>query len=171
MIAVYSENYTKFINTECTFTSKWSRWYIQLSLGCIRSCNRYPSCSSSSSMALSPVFRPWIPQHSSSTLRGFSWGSGTNPSFTGWGQPHVQPPNWRTNVSLFVWVITFDLSGMGAPASSFATARIALRILWPHKPRHYVKVEIPSAGNRYLCSYRMPITGLAWRRTACHITF
>jgi hypothetical protein len=38
----------------------------------------------------------------------------------------------------FVWVITFDLPVMGAPASSYATAGIALRILWPRKPRHYV---------------------------------
>jgi hypothetical protein len=32
-------------------------------------------------------------------------------------------------ISLFVWVITFDLSGMGGPASSYATAGIALRII------------------------------------------
>jgi hypothetical protein len=31
----------------------------------------------------------------------------------GWGcQPHVQTPTWRTRVSLFVWIITFDLSGI-----------------------------------------------------------
>jgi hypothetical protein len=35
---------------------------------------------------------------------------------------------------------------MGAPASSYPTASIALRILWPRKPRHHVKVGIPSAG-------------------------
>jgi hypothetical protein len=80
-------------------------------------------------------------------FRGFTWGFGTNPSFTGWScQPHGQSPTWSTRVSLFVWVITFDLSGIGAPACSYATAGIALRILWPHKPRHFVKVEIPSAG-------------------------
>jgi len=33
-------------------------------------------------------------------------------------------------------VITFDLSGMGGPATSNATAGIALRIIWPHKPHH-----------------------------------
>jgi hypothetical protein len=78
---------------------------------------------------------------------GFSWGFKTNSSFTGWGcQPHAQPPNWRTRVSPFIWVITLDLSGMGAPASSKTTAGIALRVIWPRKPRHYVKVEIPSAG-------------------------
>jgi hypothetical protein len=32
--------------------------------------------------------------------------------------PMPQPPTWRTRVSLFVWVITFDLSSMGGPTSS-----------------------------------------------------
>jgi hypothetical protein len=35
----------------------------------------------------------------------------------------------RTGVSLLVWAITFDLSGMGGPNSSYATASIALRII------------------------------------------
>ena len=39
-----------------------------------------------------------------------------------------------------------DLSGMGGPTSSNATASIALRIIWPRKPHHYVKVGIPSVG-------------------------
>jgi hypothetical protein len=43
--------------------------------------------------------------------------------------PMPQPPIWRTRVSLFVWVITLVLSGMGDPASSYATADIALRII------------------------------------------
>jgi hypothetical protein len=30
-----------------------------------------------------------------------------------------------------------DLSGMGGPTSSYATAGIALRAIWPHKPCHY----------------------------------
>jgi len=30
---------------------------------------------------------------------------------------------------ILLWVITFDLSGMGGPASSYATASIALRII------------------------------------------
>jgi len=36
-----------------------------------------------------------------------------------------------------------DMCGMGAPTSSHTTASIALRIIWPHKPHHYVKVGIP----------------------------
>jgi hypothetical protein len=38
------------------------------------------------------------------------------------------------------------MSDMGAPASSYATAGPALRTLWPRKPRHNLKVGIPSAG-------------------------
>ena len=36
-----------------------------------------------------------------------------------WGcQPYAQPPTWRTRISLLVWVITLDLSGMGGPTIS-----------------------------------------------------
>jgi hypothetical protein len=35
------------------------------------------------------------------------------------------------------------LSGMGGSTSSHATAGIALKVVWPHKPHHYVKVETP----------------------------
>jgi hypothetical protein len=35
-------------------------------------------------------------------------------SLTGWGcQPQAQPPTWRTRVSVFVRVITFDLCDTG----------------------------------------------------------
>jgi hypothetical protein len=33
---------------------------------------------------------------------------------------------------------------MGDPASNYATSVITLWIVWPHKPHHYVRVEIPS---------------------------
>ena len=73
--------------------------------------------------------------------------------FPGWGRyPHTHPPTWRTRVSLSVWVITFDLSCLGDPASSYATTGLALRIIWPHKPHHYVKVETPSGGILYFAS-------------------
>jgi hypothetical protein len=62
-------------------------------------------------------------------------------------QPHHQPPTWRTRVPLLVWVTTFDLSGTWCHSSSITTASTALRIIWPHKPHHYVKVEIPSVGS------------------------
>jgi len=39
-----------------------------------------------------------------------------------------------------------NLSGMGGPTSSYATASLALRMIWPLKPHHYVIVEIPFGG-------------------------
>jgi hypothetical protein len=42
-------------------------------------------------------------------------------------QSHAQPPTWRTSLSLFGWVITFDLSDMRGPTSSYATASISPR--------------------------------------------
>jgi hypothetical protein len=37
--------------------------------------------------------------------------------------PLPTPPTWRARVSLFAWIITFELSGIGDPTSSYATAR------------------------------------------------
>jgi hypothetical protein len=42
---------------------------------------------------------------------------------------HAKPPTWRTSVSLFVWVITLDLSGMGGPTSS---KRYRQHSFWDH---------------------------------------
>jgi hypothetical protein len=50
-------------------------------------------------------------------------------------------PLWH-RYPFFICVTTFDLSGKGDPISSYATARIALRIIWPHKPHHQVNVWI-----------------------------
>jgi hypothetical protein len=55
-------------------------------------------------------------------------------------------PNLEDQGVLFVWVIAFDLSGMGGSTSSYATAGIALMIIWPRKPHHYFKVGIPTRG-------------------------
>jgi hypothetical protein len=63
-------------------------------------------------------------------------------------QPLAQPPTWRTRVYLLVWIIPFDLSSLGGPTSSYATAGIALRVIWPHKPHHYIKVETPWGGGQ-----------------------
>jgi hypothetical protein len=54
------------------------------------------------------------------------------------------PPNWRTRVSLVVWFLPLDLSGIGDPTSSYATAGIARRVLGALKPHHHDKVETPS---------------------------
>jgi hypothetical protein len=40
-----------------------------------------------------------------------------------------QTPTWRTRVSLFVWVFTLDLSGMGGPTSSI---RYCPHSYWDH---------------------------------------
>jgi hypothetical protein len=106
-------------------------------------CKQFSNVPSAKNQFLFPKSTSWsvcwtLPRH----LRGFH----NVTFFTGWGhQPHAQPPTWRTRVSLFIWVISFDLSGISAPASSYATAGLALRITWPHKSHHYVKVETPSA--------------------------
>jgi hypothetical protein len=85
--------------------------------------------------------------HPAAIVKSFS----TVKAFYGEGPlPHAQPPTWRARVSLFVWIITFDLSGMGDPTSSYATAGIALRIIWPRKLHHYVKAGIPTGGNIWL---------------------
>jgi hypothetical protein len=77
--------------------------------------------------------------HPVSNFRSFS----TEHFFMGWGcQPHTQPPTWRTRVSLFVWVITSDLSGMGCSISSYGNASIALRIVWPPLPYPGLKVDV-----------------------------
>jgi hypothetical protein len=47
-------------------------------------------------------------------------------------------------LSLFVWNLTLDLSGMGDPANNYATAGIALEIMDSHKPSPHDKAETPS---------------------------
>jgi hypothetical protein len=84
-----------------------------------------------------------------SFIRGLPWGFETVLFYglTSDRRPTPPPlPTWRASVSLFVWVITFNVSGVGGPTSSYATASIALRIIWPHKPHHSVKVCIPRGG-------------------------
>ena len=62
--------------------------------------------------------------------------------------PCAQPPTWRARVSLFVWLLPFDLSGLGGLTSSYATAGIALRVAEARKLPHHVKEETPSVENR-----------------------
>jgi hypothetical protein len=67
--------------------------------------------------------------------------------FTGLGcQPNAQPPAWRTRVSLLVWNLTLDLSGFGDPASSYATASIALEIIGACNPHCHDKGKTPLGG-------------------------
>jgi hypothetical protein len=76
--------------------------------------------------------------------------------FTGLGcQPSAQPPTWRTRVSLLVWNLTLDLSGLGDPASSYATAGVALEIVGARKPhRHDKAVTPPLGGNSILLQWK-----------------
>jgi hypothetical protein len=67
--------------------------------------------------------------------------------FMVWGcQPHTQPPTWKTRVSLFAWLLPLNLSGLGGPTSSYATAGIALRVSGVLKPHHHDKMGIASVG-------------------------
>jgi len=46
-----------------------------------------------------------------------------------------------------------DLSGVGDPAGSNATAGLALRVTGTHKPLHNDRVEIPPWGYTYIYIY------------------
>jgi len=46
---------------------------------------------------------------------------------------------WRTRVSLFVWVLSFDLSNKGGPTSSYSTAGIILWIIATRMPPYPAK--------------------------------
>jgi hypothetical protein len=56
-------------------------------------------------------------------------------------------------VSLYVWLLPLDLTGMGGPTSSYAPAGIALRVSGALKPHHHDKVEIPLVGERVMTRY------------------
>jgi hypothetical protein len=61
-------------------------------------------------------------------------------------QPNAQLPTWRARVSLSVWNLTVDLSGLGDPVSSYATASISLEIIGARKPHLHDKAETPPGG-------------------------
>jgi hypothetical protein len=67
--------------------------------------------------------------------------------------------------SLFVWCLPFDLSSNGGPASSYATAGIALRVTGVHIPLHHDKVETPPRRCMFsiMCIY---LTMGNWQYTA-----
>jgi len=54
-------------------------------------------------------------------------------------------------VSLFVWLLPFDLSGLGVPASSYATAGLALGVTEALKLPHHIKAEEPSGESSAHC--------------------
>jgi hypothetical protein len=53
-------------------------------------------------------------------------------------------------VSLLVWILTLDLSGLGDPASSYATAGICLEIIGARKPHRHDKAGTPPGGVWYI---------------------
>jgi hypothetical protein len=53
-------------------------------------------------------------------------------------------PTWKTRVSLFVWLLPLDLSGLGGPTSSYTTTGIALRVSGALKLHDHDKVGIAS---------------------------
>jgi hypothetical protein len=64
-------------------------------------------------------------------------------------------PTWRARVSLFIWLLPLDLSGMGAPTTSYATAGIALRVSGALKPHYHDKMETPLVGMLEGCSFNL----------------
>jgi hypothetical protein len=97
-------------------------------------------------------------------------------AFYGLGcQPHTQLPTWWTRMSLFIWIITFDLSSMGDNTSSYTTTDIAHRMIWPYKPHHYIKVGIPAGGPEFsvdwkFASFYFPVFIVAASSYACSST-
>jgi hypothetical protein len=100
------------------------------------------SSSSSSSLARQPFVSPGLLQNHSPFFPI------VGPSAYGVRLSASHPtPTWRTRVSLFFWLLPFDLSGLGGPTSSYDTAGIAFRVSGALKPYHHDKVGIASVGN------------------------
>jgi hypothetical protein len=70
-------------------------------------------------------------------------------------------------VSLFVWLLPLDLSGMGAPTNSYATAGIALRVSGALKPHHHDKVETPSMVFSFIFHKYLFLTKVAYFMKIC----
>ena len=80
-----------------------------------------------------PRLHRFLSSHWPSFIRFFSTCVFSSPGWWGAG-PSTQTPTWRTRVSLFVWMISFDLSGKADPNSSYATAGTVLSIIAQRKP-------------------------------------
>jgi hypothetical protein len=65
-------------------------------------------------------------------------------------------------VAVFVWNLTFDLSGLGDPASSYATAVLALGVFRTLKPDLHDKVETPLVGGSRLAGQEIQL--LLWNQ-------
>ena len=68
------------------------------------------------------------------------------------------PQTWRAGRLLFVWPLTFDLSGMGVPTrTSRGPANIALGLIGARKHPHHVKVAIFGRGCPKICPGNHPL--------------
>jgi hypothetical protein len=54
--------------------------------------------------------------------------------------PTPKPPTWMTSVYLLVWSFLFGPSGLGDPASNYATADMARWVIKTRKHPNHVKV-------------------------------
>jgi hypothetical protein len=76
--------------------------------------------------------------------------------------PMPNPPTWRTRVSLLVCNLTLNLSGLGDPASSYATVGIALEIIGARKPHRHKAETLPGGQksiktvNNFCFLFKMP---------------
>jgi len=66
--------------------------------------------------------------------------------------PARVPSRFKRAISLFVWRLPFDLPSKGSPASSYATACIALRVTGVLKPPDHDKVEPPARRSDWILS-------------------
>jgi hypothetical protein len=64
-------------------------------------------------------------------------------------------------VSLLVWNLTLDLSGLGDPASSYATAVIALEIIGARKPHRHDKADTPPGGHNLFGNLILQLFGMS----------
>jgi hypothetical protein len=117
---------------------------VVLPLGAAAQCELWPPEQSASILLYSSSFLPIIsPIHESEADYLVS----EQFSFYGVRLLALCPiPNQEDRVSLFVLLLSLDLSSMGDPSSSYATADITLRVLGALKPHHHDKVETPLVG-------------------------
>ena len=79
--------------------------------------------------------------------------------------PHAQPPTWRTRVSLLVWVIILDLSGVGGHTSSISYRQ--------HSPRDHVTTQAPLhtyTASRQSSPRTVSVPTATRQRTASYLT-
>jgi hypothetical protein len=132
-----------FLRCKCLLSDWWKLTVCGIACMLLCSCFRFWNNSEFTNICLllfviKKIFTPW---HYSSfrtlaashILCEVSW----QKICTGWGrQPHAQPPTWRTRVSLLVWHLPRNLSGMGGRTSTYVATGIGLEFIGAHKAPH-----------------------------------